>query len=334
MRRVLYLTPLVTYSSQVYLEPPPIHEKIRGIYENKIRQNAAPEKIFEVFASIKEGKSYFMEANDFFKAFTAYNYSPGLEEQQYNPKESMIFKLVDANGDGRISFPEYFFFVILLSIGNAQVNEMFQEAGGIISKSKFVEIIEKAKDLTNPGKDAVETRLLPDPRSTSLSKQDFHDSVLGLVRVLFSSKDKITFEDFEDLKELLQDELHTYEFYNYPQVRDGVISAESFAKSIIAYFPAGKVDKYLRRIEEMEFEGEVTFDEFIAFIKVIQNTEYLEAKLLSTKTRRGRGLSLRDIERVFEELCAESPYCQKRGIKISKLQCEVFLEVLDIDGIG
>jgi hypothetical protein len=58
---------------------PPYNEKIRGTYENKIRQHAPPEKVFETFATIKKGKEFFMTQKDFFKSLTPYNFSPNVD---------------------------------------------------------------------------------------------------------------------------------------------------------------------------------------------------------------------------------------------------------------
>lgn len=43
------------------------------------------------------------------------------------------------------------------------------------------------------------------------------------------------------------------------------ISLEDFAKSIIAYIPTGKINIYLDRMEEIQFKGRVSFEQFLAF---------------------------------------------------------------------
>lgn len=61
----------------------PYNEKIRGTYENKIRQHAPPEKIFETFASIKKGKEFFMTEKDFFHSLTPYNYATNIDQDEF-----------------------------------------------------------------------------------------------------------------------------------------------------------------------------------------------------------------------------------------------------------
>jgi hypothetical protein len=48
-------------------------DKIRGNYENKIRFFAAPEKVFEIFASEQDGDELVMSYGDFLHAMTPYN---------------------------------------------------------------------------------------------------------------------------------------------------------------------------------------------------------------------------------------------------------------------
>lgn len=54
---------------------PGTKEIIRGEYENKIRRDSPPEKIFEVFASELEGDSIFMNHEDFFNSICPFAFS-------------------------------------------------------------------------------------------------------------------------------------------------------------------------------------------------------------------------------------------------------------------
>jgi hypothetical protein len=51
---------------------------------------------------------------------------------------------------------------------------------------------------------------------------------------------------------LIIEELSFYQFFSY-EVDDMTISMEDFAKSIISYIPAGKINSYLERMEEIKF---------------------------------------------------------------------------------
>ena len=95
----------------------PRAEKIRGNYENKIRFFSPPEKSFEIFSSTKTEEGEFrMSYKDFLHAMTPYCYTPYFEDGDEYLKEHKpdILSQVDADGDGTISFTEYFFFLVLL----------------------------------------------------------------------------------------------------------------------------------------------------------------------------------------------------------------------------
>jgi len=96
---------------------PPLKERIRGEYENKIRRSSPPEKIFECFATIPMDGSIYMSHSDLFQAIVPYNYSTTMEQKEELLKgyeSAAIMKFADANNDGKISLYEYYFFVIFM----------------------------------------------------------------------------------------------------------------------------------------------------------------------------------------------------------------------------
>ena len=103
-----------TYSQ---CEEPSRADSIRGNYENKIRFFSPPEKCYEIFASDKtESGELRMTYKDFLRAMTPYCHTPFFEDTEDYLKEHTpaILKKVDADGDGVISFTEFFFFLVLL----------------------------------------------------------------------------------------------------------------------------------------------------------------------------------------------------------------------------
>jgi hypothetical protein len=57
------------------LQYPSTKDRIRGEYENKIRRDSPPEKIFETFATVNENGRLYMTHYDLFKAICPYNYA-------------------------------------------------------------------------------------------------------------------------------------------------------------------------------------------------------------------------------------------------------------------
>ena len=120
MSAVVFIAPVcmkVMQSNQIaFCGEAPRQDRIRGTYENKIRFFSPPEKIYETFASQKdeEGKLT-MSYSDFFKSLTPYNYTEMKDNKAYFEKFTPeVLKVADADDDGVISFPEFFFFVTIL----------------------------------------------------------------------------------------------------------------------------------------------------------------------------------------------------------------------------
>ncbi|CAG9315575.1 unnamed protein product [Blepharisma stoltei] len=335
MNKYILLALPLAKASVVFSAPAPYNENIRGTYENKIRQNANPEKVFETFASIKERKNYYMSVADFFKAITPYNYSSCVNQNFFDSHESLVFKIADANGDGKLSFSEYFFFIVLLSTGAKWFKEMFKSYGGTVTREQFIEIMKEAKKRSPQGKHMVNTKGHLDPRSSNVTDEQFRESCLTLSELFFKNdKNLISWREFMNLKNLIMEELLYYEFHAFEVDEDMSISSEDFAKSIISYMPVSKAAEYLRRLETLKLKGRVKYSEYMAFMIILQQSKRLENALLFKRTEHGRALSRKDIKKVLAKLCKDSKFCRNNGLSISDIQIKVFVELLDLDDSG
>lgn len=331
MRRLLLAAIPLISAPQVFLEPPSYQERIRGVYENKIRQNASPEKVFETFASVKDGRKFFMSPHDLFKAITPFNYSPTSTYDFFKDRESFIISIVDANKDGRISFPEYFFFVVLLSTSASQFEKMFRKRGGSLGVAEFTEIMIEAKKNSAQGKRLVSSHGL-EPRSTFITDEDFKESCENLFAEMFKENLKMNFEQFSEIRQKISEELLIYEFYKFP-VEDQTITIEDFCKSIIAYIPASLTDMYLKRLFSLEFSGRVTLKQYFGFMFVIQETHTLHQELLAEHNRHG-ALGKTRLMKVLKDVLQKVPNSEEKKFEISELQVEAFLQLLDLDESG
>ena len=120
-------------------------EKIRGNYENKIRFFAPPEKIFETFATIKENENVFMTYSDFFFSLTPFSFHKNSEEENeksyFDKFTPEVLKIADINGDGKIDFPEFIFFLTLLQLPESEIYAVFKKKGKdskTFSKEEFI----------------------------------------------------------------------------------------------------------------------------------------------------------------------------------------------------
>ncbi|OMJ83050.1 hypothetical protein SteCoe_16081 [Stentor coeruleus] len=328
MRRLLLSSAPLLSTTFVLLEPPSYQERIRGVYENKIRQNALPEKVFETFASIKEGKKFYMTPADLFKALTPFNYSAATNYNFFKEREILIIKAVDANRDGKVSFSEYFFFIVLLSTPAKELKRMFEVKGGKLNMGKFLEVMLEAKNKSPQGKRLANSIAL-DPRSTNITDRDFKESCSTLFEEFFSNKESIEWEEFKELRDKISEELLTYEFYSF-EVENNCISAEDFAKSLIAYMPTSLSDMYLSRLESLKVEGCVSLENYLAFMFVMQEAQLVQKKLLIEHAERGT-LHEHHISKVLKSICDNIEFCKNRNIKISDLQISIFMKLLDLD---
>ena len=106
-------------------------DKIRGAYENKIRFFAPPEKMFEVFSTLKSPEGELrMSYADFLQTMTPYNHGKLQDKdfiedfvKEHTPR---ILSKVDVNKDGEISFTEFFFFLLLLQIPASKIRKSFK----------------------------------------------------------------------------------------------------------------------------------------------------------------------------------------------------------------
>lgn len=91
-------------------------EKMRGLYENKIRFFCGPEKIYEIFASNRtEAGQLTMSYKDFYRAVTPFTYCSTSKADEYFKRFSpKTLAIIDADGSGEIEFTEFFFFILLL----------------------------------------------------------------------------------------------------------------------------------------------------------------------------------------------------------------------------
>jgi Ca2+-binding EF-hand superfamily protein len=331
MRRLLLVSIPLLSSAPLLLEPPSYQERIRGTYENKIRQNASPEKVFETFASMKENRKFFMSPQDLFKAITPFNYSPTSAYDFFKDRESFIISIVDANKDGKISFPEYFFFIVLLSTTKVQFEKMFRKRGGRLGVNGFTEIMLEAKRISPQGKRLVSSNGL-EPRSTFITDQDFEESCKNLLSEIFGEGAEMDFQTFLDIRQRISQELFTYEFYRFP-VEEESISAEDFAKSIIAYIPASLTDMYLKRLSAINPTGRISLKEYLGFMFVFQETHLLHQELIHEHHRSG-ALGKTKLTNVLRKVLQEVPNSQEKGFCIGDEQVEVFLKLLDLDESG
>jgi len=102
-------------------------DRIRGNYENKIRFFAAPEKVFEIFASEEDegDQSTQMSYSDFLHCLTPYNNGELISDEDIKEylknNTPRIFEVADPDKNGQISYTEFIFFLTLHQVGQGRL---------------------------------------------------------------------------------------------------------------------------------------------------------------------------------------------------------------------
>ncbi|CAL8172680.1 unnamed protein product [Prunus armeniaca] len=140
------------------------------MYEKRIRDQSPPEKVFEYFASVKNpAGEAFMTPADLMRAVVPVfppSESTRVREGSLRGEKvpgqlqcapSKFFMLFDTDGDGLISFPEFIFFVTLLSIPEASFTVAFKmfdlDNSGDIDRGEFNKVMALMRSQSKQNKD-------------------------------------------------------------------------------------------------------------------------------------------------------------------------------------
>ena len=114
------------------------------------------------------------------------------------------------NKDGRISFTEFFFFMLLLQIPPGKLRKRFKTfPEGKMTKEEFSVQIRELRKNSSAGKKQ-QNKVQVDARAIKASEEDFRSTNKELCENLFGSKTHIVFNDIIELKENFRLDLWRY----------------------------------------------------------------------------------------------------------------------------
>ncbi|CAI9100922.1 OLC1v1038111C1 [Oldenlandia corymbosa var. corymbosa] len=255
-------------------------------YEKRLRLQSPPEKVFEYFASFRSPSGeVFMTPTDLMRAVVpvfppseAASVRGGYLKGEKNiPGElccapSEFFMLFDTDNDGLVSFPEYIFFVTLLSIPESSFAVAFKmfdlDNDGGIDRQEFQKVMALMRTHNRQGarhRDGLRIGL-----NVSGSVEDG-----GLLEYFFGKdgKGRLEHENFVQFLRDLHDEILRLEFAHYDCKSQGTISAIDFALSMVASADISQINKFLDRVDELNNEPNlrdirITFEEFKNFAEL------------------------------------------------------------------
>ena len=170
-----------------------------------------------------------------------------------------------------------------------------------------------------------------DSRKISASEEDFQNANDEISKTLFAGKEHITLRDFTDFREKLKTALRHYEFHQYGMVNEekDTISLENFAKSLLVCLPPNQISRYLKRIDQVKLEGEVSFKEFIAFQHFIDDVDNIKEKVLAF-----RYITREQLINLAKEFATQDEYCKLQKVNITEQQIDALVKLLDLDDNG
>ena len=324
---------------------PEYRRNVFFVYEKRLREHSPPEKVFEYFSSVKSADGTFMTSLDLMRAAvpvfqpadSKHIRSGSLGGEKKNDEDehasgvsSNFFDMFDTDGDGLISFPEYLFFVTLLSLTDEQCKATFRkfdvDEGGSLCREEFLQRMKHMRLSTTK-------RRASGYRTGLKTVNDVDDLSGGLVHHLFGDgrrERKLSLKAFEAFLTKLRTEIDSLEFEHYDFKRQGSISAEDFGYSVVAGASVRQLQHFIDRAAKLSSSEvgrsgrRITKAQYMAFCQLLKHgNSRFENKI---KERVGKGGRLtRD---VFLKLAKEC------GARLSETMIDVVFFVFDVDGDG
>ncbi|XP_042050853.1 calcium uptake protein, mitochondrial-like [Salvia splendens] len=311
-------------------------------YEKRIRTRSPPEKVFEYFASFKSpsGEVY-MTASDLMRAVVPVfppseadvvrgGYLKGeLISSKLHCPPSEFFMLFDTNNDGLISFPEYIFFVTILSIPESSFSVAFKmfdlDNNGSIDKIEFKKVMTLMRSRNRQGASHKDGMRLGMKVSGSVEEGG------GLVEYFFGKDGtrRLEHDRFVEFLRDMQHEMLRLEFAHYDFKSQGTISAKDFVLSMVASADMRYIDKFLDQADELGNDPSlshlrITFEEFENFAMLRKRLEQFSLALFSYGKVNGL-LSKQDFKRAALQVC---------GISLSDNVVDLVFYVFDLNRDG
>ncbi|KAK1276904.1 hypothetical protein QJS04_geneDACA003746 [Acorus gramineus] len=310
-------------------------------YEKRIRLRSPPEKVFEYFASFRtpEGE-VFMTPTDLMRAVVPV-FPPsesdivreGYLRGERPPGElrcgtSNFFMLFDTNNDGLISFPEYIFFVTLLSIPESSFSAAFKmfdlDHNGEIEREEFKKVMALMRSHNRQGachRDGIRIGL----------KVGSSVENAGVVEHFFGKDGNscLQHDRFVEFLRQFHDEIVRLEFAHYDYKLRGTISAKDFALSMVAAADISHISKFLDRADEIDHDLclrdiRISFEEFKAFAELRKRLQPLSLAIFSYGKVNGL-LTKEDFQRAASHVC---------GVGLSDNVIDLIFHVFDTDKDG
>nr|CAD1827781.1 unnamed protein product [Ananas comosus var. bracteatus] len=241
---------------------------------------------------------------------------------------SNFFMLFDTNNDGLISFPEYIFFVTLLSIPESSFRVAFKmfdlDNNGEIEQEEFKKVMALMRSHNRQGSSHRDGLRIGLKVGGSVENG-------GLLEYFFGEDGNrsLHYDKFVQFLRGLHNEIVRLEFAHYDFMSRGSISAKDFALSMVASADMNHINKFLDRADDIENvshlrDVRITFEEFKAFADLRKRLEPLAVAMFSYGKVNGL-LTKQDFKRAASQVC---------GVSVSDNTVDVIFHVFDTNRDG
>ncbi|KAJ9688808.1 hypothetical protein PVL29_014452 [Vitis rotundifolia] len=310
-------------------------------YEKRIRMRSPPEKVFEYFASFRAPNGeVFMTPADLMRAVVPVFPPSESDYVRYGslrgervPSDlrcaaSQFFMLFDTDNDGLISFPEYIFFVTLLSIPESSFSVAFKmfdlDNNGEIDREEFRRVMALMRSHNRQGAQHRDGLRIGLKVGGSVENG-------GLLEYFFGKDGKscLKHEAFVQFLRDFHDEILRLEFAHYDYKSRGTISANDFALSMVASADMRHINKFLCRVDDLNDEPQlrdirITLEEFKNFAELRKRLQPLSWAIFSYGKVNGQ-LTKGDFQRAA---------CQVCGISLTDNVVDIIFHIFDANRDG
>ncbi|OQR92176.1 NAD-dependent epimerase/dehydratase [Thraustotheca clavata] len=228
-----------------------------------------------------------------------------------------FFDLVDADGDGLISYSEYMFFTTLLSIPERQFElafKMFDDDGsGAIDHREFKQIMDLMRRRTPAGR---QDRTLNE-NSTPVFKNLFGEF----------ATETLSYEKFRNFRQNLKDEVTHLLFEHYDVDSSGELSSREFAMFLISHVDQKQLDEWVAKVDKLhDLDHSISEKEFKDFYKFLDSLDAM--KVAMELIHEKKGLNKQQFLRATRAACGGGPAL------VSTQQIDIIFALFDADGDG
>ncbi|XP_058111433.1 calcium uptake protein, mitochondrial-like isoform X2 [Magnolia sinica] len=242
--------------------------------------------------------------------------------------DSAFFMLFDTNTDGLISFPEYIFFVTLLSIPESSFSVAFKmfdlDRSGEIEQNEFKKVMSLMRSHNRQG------ACHRDGLRIGLKMRNQVENG-GLLEYFFGKNGDECLQHGKFIQFLkdFHHEILRLEFAHYDYELRGTISAKDFALSMVASADMNHINKLLDRVDELHDEPHlhdmrITYEEFMSFAELRKRFHELSLAIFGYGEVNGL-LTRDDFQRAASYVC---------GVSISDNVVDVIFHVFDANHDG